>query len=147
MMVIAWRPWGEHLRRGAEGLKCDGATALCPRFVDRRGALATTFGIGANVVRCRANRGLSSSSARYDELQRECLAAQPGDNVAFGPGTLGFVIEKYLASADYISKAPGTQRHYRGRPRSVEGDLRPRVNCRSSGTAHPSNTSALLGDL
>jgi integrase len=34
-------------------------------------------------------------------------------NVVFGPGTIGFVIEKYLANADYVSKAVGTQQVYR----------------------------------
>ncbi len=55
--------------------------------------------------------GTTEFAARYDELRRECLT-KPTDNVTFGPNTLGHVIEKYLASADFTSKASGTQRRY-----------------------------------
>jgi integrase len=57
--------------------------------------------------------GTAEFAECYDALRRQCLAAEPADNVAFGPGTVGLVIEKYLAGADYASKAPGTRRHYR----------------------------------
>ena len=79
----------------------------------RPDAPATTSGIVASVLRCRANRDLSSSRHDTTSCGGNAWQHRPGDNVAFGPGTLGLVIEKYLASADYISKAQGTQRHYR----------------------------------
>ena len=53
-----------------------------------------------------------------------CLAMEQACDVAFGPGTVGLVIEKYLASPDYTRKAAGTQR-FIDSPRSVERDLRP----------------------
>ena len=82
-------------------------------FVDKTGRVRYYFRHRGKRSPLPGEPGSVEFSSRYDELQRECLAAQLGDNVAFGPGTLGFVIEKYLASADYISKAQGTQRHYR----------------------------------
>jgi integrase len=57
--------------------------------------------------------GSAEFAAAYDELRRECLAPKDPDNVAFGPGTVGLVIEKYLISDDYKKKAPGTQQVYR----------------------------------
>ena len=57
--------------------------------------------------------GSTEFAAAYDELRREYLAPKETSNVAFGPGTVGLVIEKYLADADYTSKAPGTRRLYR----------------------------------
>jgi hypothetical protein len=82
-------------------------------FVDRAGRARFYF-------RHRGKRwplpGLPGSAefvARYDELLRQCLVIDQGNRIAFGPATVGFVIEKYLSSADYTSKARGTQRHYR----------------------------------
>jgi integrase len=53
-------------------------------------------------------------SARYDELRRECAITEPCKaNVAFGPHTLGAVIEKWIATEAFISKAHNTKRQYR----------------------------------
>jgi hypothetical protein len=57
--------------------------------------------------------GSTEFAAAYDELRREYLVTKETSNVAFGPGTVGLVIEKYLGSADYASKAPGTRQIYR----------------------------------
>jgi enterobacteria phage integrase len=82
-------------------------------FVDRTGRARFYF-------RHRGKRwplpGLPGSAefvARYDELLRQCLVIDQASRIAFGPCTVGFVIEKYLGSTDYTSKARGTQRHYR----------------------------------
>ena len=42
--------------------------------------------------------GTSEFTERYDALCRERSTVMPANNVASGPGTAGFVIEKYLAS-------------------------------------------------
>ena len=57
--------------------------------------------------------GSGEFTARYDELLRQSLASNPASNVAFGPNTVGFIIEKYIASGDFTSKSPATIRVYR----------------------------------
>jgi integrase len=53
-------------------------------------------------------------SLRYDQLRRECVVSEPHhDNVRFAPHTLGSVIEKWLASDGFTSKASNTKRQYR----------------------------------
>jgi hypothetical protein len=57
--------------------------------------------------------GSAEFAAAYDELWRDCVVAKDPDNVVFGPGTVGLVIEKYITSGDFTSKAPATIRSYR----------------------------------
>jgi hypothetical protein len=56
--------------------------------------------------------GSAEFAARYDELRQEHVVVRPVSNVAFGPNTLGSVIEKHLGSEEFKSKAPNTRRQY-----------------------------------
>ena len=82
---------------------------MCTALSIGRAAFGTTFGIGDKRWPLPGQPGSAEFTARYDALLCQCLATDQAANVAFGPGTVGLVIEKYLASADYISKAVGTQ--------------------------------------
>ena len=82
-------------------------------FVDKTGRVRFYFRYRGKRWALPGEPGTEEFAKSYDALRRECLAPETPDNVAFGPGTVGVVIEKYLASADYTSKAPGTRRHYR----------------------------------
>jgi integrase len=56
--------------------------------------------------------GSNELSLRY--VRSECAVSEPGrDNVHFAPHTLGWVIEKWLASEAFTSKSNKTQREYR----------------------------------
>src|ERR1700730_5076740 len=59
--------------------------------------------------------GSTEFAAYYDALQRQCLAEGPSspNNIVFGLETLGSIVEKYIASGDFKSKAPATIRVYR----------------------------------
>jgi enterobacteria phage integrase len=82
-------------------------------FVDKTGRVRYYFRHRGKRWSLPGEPASAEFAARYDELRRECLAAQPPNNVAFGPGTVGLVIEKYLTSSDYTAKALGTQQTYR----------------------------------
>ena len=82
-------------------------------FVDKTGRARFYFRYRGKRWPLPGEPGTTEFAACYDALRHECLITRPADNVAFGPGTVGSVIEKYLAHADYASKAPGTRRHYR----------------------------------
>jgi integrase len=82
-------------------------------FVDRTGRVRYYFRHRGQRWPLSGQPGSAEFTARYDELLRQCLATNQAANVVFGPGTVGLVIEKYLASADYTSKAVGTQQVYR----------------------------------
>lgn len=82
-------------------------------FVDRTGRARFCFRHRGKRWPLPGRPGSAEFVARYDELLRQCMPKGRADNVAFGPGTVGFVIEKYLASGDYTLKAQGTRRHYR----------------------------------
>lgn len=58
--------------------------------------------------------GSAEFSKRYDEL-RVAHAARPvaSGRLAFGPGTLGWAIEKWVASKEFEAKASSTQIRYR----------------------------------
>jgi enterobacteria phage integrase len=61
--------------------------------------------------------GSAEFSAAYDEAQREAVAdsrSERRNNIVFADGTLGSVIDQYLAGKDFASKAPATIRAYRG---------------------------------
>jgi integrase len=57
--------------------------------------------------------GSNEFSAAYDDLQRQLVAKLSPKPIAYAPATLGGVIERYLASEEYQSKAPNTRRIYR----------------------------------
>jgi hypothetical protein len=82
-------------------------------FVDKTGRVRFYFRHKGQRWPLPGEPGSAEFAARYDELRKQCLATPHVDNVAFGPGTLGSVIERYTASADFTSRASGTQRHYR----------------------------------
>jgi integrase len=82
-------------------------------FVDKTGRARYYFRHRGKRWSLPGEPGSAEFAVRYDELRREYLTGQPPNNVAFGPGTVGLVIEKYLVSDDYTSKAPGTQQIYR----------------------------------
>jgi integrase len=83
-------------------------------FVDKTGRVRFYFRHQGRRWPLPGQSGSVEFSARYDELRRECIGPAPGrGNVAFGPNTLGAVIEKYLASDGFTSKAHHTRRQYR----------------------------------
>jgi integrase len=82
-------------------------------FVDRTGRVRYYFRHRGQRWPLPGLPGSAEFATRYDELLHHCLASARAGNVVCGPGTIGFVIEKYLAGGDYASKAPGTRRHYR----------------------------------
>jgi len=82
-------------------------------FVDKTGRVRFYFRYRGKRWALPGEPGTPEFSECYGALRRKCLAMQQADNVAFGPGTVGLVIEKYLVGGDYTSKARGTQRHYR----------------------------------
>jgi integrase len=83
-------------------------------FVDKTGRVRFYFRHRGQRWPLPGQPGSVEFGARYDELVRERVASGRGAaKVAFGPNTLGFVIEKYLASESFKSKAPNTQRQYR----------------------------------
>jgi integrase len=82
-------------------------------FVDKTGRTRFYFRHRGKQWPLPDQPGSAEFGARYDELRREHIASQRSANVAFGPNTLGFVIEKFLASEDFTSKANNTRRQYR----------------------------------
>jgi integrase len=82
-------------------------------FVDKTGRVRYYFRYRGKRWPLPGQPGSAEFAAVYDQLQRECFAAQETNNVVFGPGTVGLVIEKYLTSDDYTRKAAGTQQVYR----------------------------------
>jgi integrase len=82
-------------------------------FVDKTGRVRFYFRHRGQRWPLPGQPGSVEFSARYDELVREQITSgRDAANVAFGPHTLGFVIEKYLASEGFTSKAANTQRQY-----------------------------------
>jgi integrase len=83
-------------------------------FVDKTGRVRCYFRHQGKRWPLPGEPGSTEFTARYDELRRDCIKPEPGrGNVAFGPNTLGSVIEKFLASDDFTSKAHHTRRQYR----------------------------------
>ena len=82
-------------------------------FVDKTGRVRFYFRHRGKRWPLPGQPGSAEFSARYDELRREHVAPGRNTNVAFGPNTLGFVIEKFLASESFTSKAYNTRRQYR----------------------------------
>jgi integrase len=81
-------------------------------FVDKTGRVRYYFRYRGKRWPLPGLPGSADFGAHYDELCLQHVAARPG-NVAFAPATLGFVIEKYLASEDFKSKKHHTRRQYR----------------------------------
>lgn len=58
--------------------------------------------------------GTTAFTARYDQLLAgEVRSRLPGGTIAFGPSTLGWVIEKWVGSPEFSHKAASTQSRYR----------------------------------
>jgi hypothetical protein len=56
--------------------------------------------------------GSKEFGAAYDALYQQHITKRE-PTIAYAPATLGGVIERYLASSEYLSKRPNTQRIYR----------------------------------
>jgi integrase len=83
-------------------------------FVDKTGHTRFYFRYRGKRWPLSGAPGSSEFALRYDELRRDCIKPEPGrGNVAFGPNTLGSVIEKYITSDAFTSKAHHTKRQYR----------------------------------
>jgi integrase len=83
-------------------------------FVDKTGRVRFYFRHKGQRWPLPGQPASAEFAARYDAL-RQGRITTPGRaaNIAFGPNSLGFVIEKFLASEGYTSKASNTRRHYR----------------------------------
>jgi integrase len=83
-------------------------------FVDKTGRVRFYFRHRGEQWPLPAQPGSVEFSARYDELCRQHIEPKQGrGNVVFGPKTTGIVIERYLASEGFKSKAHHTRRQYR----------------------------------
>ena len=82
-------------------------------FIDKTGRVRFYFRHQGKRWPLPGEPGTGEFAARYDELLQEHVAARRANNVTFGPNTLGLVIEKYLGSEEFTSKARGTRRKYR----------------------------------
>lgn len=83
-------------------------------FVDRHGRTRFYFRHQGKRWPLPDEPGTAAFTARYDQLLANEVKARPSrGNVAFGPGTLGWVIEKWVASKGFQAKATSTQNRYR----------------------------------
>lgn len=82
-------------------------------FVDKTGRVRFYFRYRGKRWPLPGEPGTAEFAASYDALRQECLATQAENNIVFGPGTLGAIIESYLASDEYESKARKTRLKYR----------------------------------
>jgi integrase len=83
-------------------------------FVDKTGRTRFYFRYRGKRWPLPGEPGTAEFGERYDALRRECLVTKAhSNNVVFGPGTVGQVIEKYLASAQFSKRAHNTRRAYR----------------------------------
>jgi integrase len=81
-------------------------------FIDKTGRTRFYFRYRGKQWPLPGEPGSAEFSARYDELRQEHIVAK-ANNVAFGPHTIGSVIEQYLGSEEFQSKAIGTRKSYR----------------------------------
>jgi hypothetical protein len=65
-------------------------------FVDKTGRARYYFRYRGKRWPLPGEPGTSEFTERYDAPRRERSTVRPANNVAFGPGTAGFVIEKHL---------------------------------------------------
>jgi integrase len=82
-------------------------------FVDKTGRVRFYFRYHGQRWPLPGQPGSAEFAGRYDELRQQHVAARQTSNVAFGPNTLGVVIEKYISSEEFRSKAYRTRRQYR----------------------------------
>jgi integrase len=82
-------------------------------FVDKTGRVRCYFRHQGKRWPLPGEPGSTEFTTRYDELRREHVEPKQRANVAFGPNTLGSVIEKYITSDAFKSKAHHTKRQYR----------------------------------
>jgi integrase len=85
-------------------------------FVDKTGRVRYYFRYRGKRWPLPGLPGSTVFSAAYDEAQRKTLInrADRPNNVLFADGTLGSVIDRYIASKELASKASATIRAYRG---------------------------------
>jgi hypothetical protein len=81
-------------------------------FVDKTGRVRFYFRHRGKRWPLPGQPGSVEFGVRYDELRREQIELKRPNNVAFGPNSLGAVIEKYLSSEEFQSKASGTRKKY-----------------------------------
>jgi integrase len=81
-------------------------------FVDKTGRIRYYFRHRGQRWPLPGIPGSAEFSRRYDELRRDHIQVKQ-NNVAFGPNTIGSVIEKYVAGDDFKVKAHHTTRQYR----------------------------------
>jgi integrase len=81
-------------------------------FVDKTGRVRFYFRHKGERWPLPGQPGSMEFAARYDELRRERVEPRR-NNVAFGPNTVGSIIEKYIASDAFKTKAHHTRRQYR----------------------------------
>jgi integrase len=81
-------------------------------FVDKTGRVRFYFRHKGERWPLPGQPGSMEFAARYDELRQERVEPRRS-NVAFGPNSLGSVIEKYIASDPFKRKANHTRRQYR----------------------------------
>jgi integrase len=82
-------------------------------FVDKTGRVRFYFRHRGKRWPLPGEPGSAAFAACYDELRQQHVIAHQPNNIAFGPNTLGSVIEKYLGSEEFKSKAHNTRRQYR----------------------------------
>lgn len=82
-------------------------------FQDRHGRMHYYFRRKGKRWPLPEEPGTSAFTARYDQLIASEVKARAKSGFVFGPGTLGWVIEKYTASPTFTTKAVNTQRRYR----------------------------------
>jgi integrase len=83
-------------------------------FVDKTGRVRFYFRHKGKRWPLPGQPGTVEFAARYDELSRDSIEPKRGSrNIAFGPNTLGSVIEKWVDGDDFKSKADRTKRQYR----------------------------------
>jgi integrase len=81
-------------------------------FVDKTGRVRFYFRFRGQQWPLPGQPGSAEFGRRYDELRRDHVETSQS-NVAFGPNTMGSLIEKYIDSDDFKSKAHHTKRQYR----------------------------------
>src|SRR5262245_33108095 len=82
-------------------------------FVDRTGRVRFYFRYRGRQWPLPGGPGTAVFSEEYDALRRQHITPRAGSKVAFGPHTIGSVIEQYLGHKEFNLKASGTRKKYR----------------------------------
>src|SRR6476660_2428445 len=81
-------------------------------FVDKTGRVRFCFRHRGKRWALPGEPGTAEFTVAYDALRQQYVQPTPS-NIAFAPATLGYVIERYVASDKFTKRAPNTQRVYR----------------------------------